>query len=408
MGESLGQVNFGRRLRRLRQARGLSQADLSGPEMSKPYLSRLESGTRKPTERARVYLAGRLGVPVSAFEEPEMPTLAEVVLSLLTYRADPETDHERLREAYENEPAADLALRWQALWLLSNRQDGSEGPYLDALLGLSEQLGQPGLHAQAMAKQARYLRAQGHLDKARKSAEKALESVEDEDVQPADIASILLALVSVETELGEFELADRHANQLEEVCHLLPRRLRAESLWTIASQRIYARRLVEGAEVLNQAMAELDAASDPLTWMRLRFAAAGLYLRTDPPALDTIRQHLDEAEPAVMILGGPHNTAEFLSLRARLAFLEGHFDEAQQLSHRVEQHSELLAYRDLMRHRALTAQLRLVQGDTSAQAELEDLAREGESRGNFELASEIWRSLAQIRPSSHGGTDQQS
>ncbi|MET8228406.1 helix-turn-helix transcriptional regulator, partial [Streptomyces sp. NPDC005301] len=45
----LRQPAFGRRLRGLRVARGLSQTALVGEGMSTGYLSRLESGARQPT-----------------------------------------------------------------------------------------------------------------------------------------------------------------------------------------------------------------------------------------------------------------------------------------------------------------------------------------------------------------------
>ncbi|WP_309051959.1 helix-turn-helix transcriptional regulator, partial [Streptomyces sp.] len=48
----LEQPAFGRRLKRLRRERGISQATLAGGGMSTGYLSRLESGARNPTERA--------------------------------------------------------------------------------------------------------------------------------------------------------------------------------------------------------------------------------------------------------------------------------------------------------------------------------------------------------------------
>ncbi|MGN5376796.1 helix-turn-helix domain-containing protein [Streptomyces lasalocidi] len=61
----LHQPAFGRRLRKLRQARGLSQTALAGDGMSTGYLSRLESGARQPTERAVAYLAVRLDLEPS-------------------------------------------------------------------------------------------------------------------------------------------------------------------------------------------------------------------------------------------------------------------------------------------------------------------------------------------------------
>jgi transcriptional regulator with XRE-family HTH domain len=54
--------SIGRRLRRLREERGLSQREISEPGVSYAYISRVEAGTRQPSEKALRKLAARLGV----------------------------------------------------------------------------------------------------------------------------------------------------------------------------------------------------------------------------------------------------------------------------------------------------------------------------------------------------------
>src|SRR5438477_3839837 len=53
---------IGRRLRRLRLERGLSQRELSGPGVSYAYISRIEAGTRQPSVKALRVLARKLRV----------------------------------------------------------------------------------------------------------------------------------------------------------------------------------------------------------------------------------------------------------------------------------------------------------------------------------------------------------
>ena len=53
---------FGRRLRRLREAAGLSQTALAGDDLHPSYISMLESGRRAPTPAALAVIARRLGV----------------------------------------------------------------------------------------------------------------------------------------------------------------------------------------------------------------------------------------------------------------------------------------------------------------------------------------------------------
>src|SRR5437667_4326663 len=59
----------GARIRRLRLSRGLSQRELSGPGVSFAHISRIESGSRKPSLKTLRYIAGRLGVDPAYLEE---------------------------------------------------------------------------------------------------------------------------------------------------------------------------------------------------------------------------------------------------------------------------------------------------------------------------------------------------
>jgi transcriptional regulator with XRE-family HTH domain len=54
--------SFGKRLRRLRVERGLSQRDLSGPGISYAYISRLEADARRASLSAVRKLAAQLAV----------------------------------------------------------------------------------------------------------------------------------------------------------------------------------------------------------------------------------------------------------------------------------------------------------------------------------------------------------
>jgi transcriptional regulator with XRE-family HTH domain len=60
---------LGRRLRDLRLAAGLTQAELAGDKFSHAYVSVLEAGRREPSRAALEYFAARLGVPVEKLSE---------------------------------------------------------------------------------------------------------------------------------------------------------------------------------------------------------------------------------------------------------------------------------------------------------------------------------------------------
>src|SRR5438874_13679853 len=54
--------SLGERVRRLRNARGLTQSELADMRVSKEYISQIETGKTRPTQHTVVWLADRLGV----------------------------------------------------------------------------------------------------------------------------------------------------------------------------------------------------------------------------------------------------------------------------------------------------------------------------------------------------------
>lgn len=57
-------ATLGNRIRAARAARGLSQADIAAPLITPAYLSRIESGDRRPSVTVLAHLAAHLGMPV--------------------------------------------------------------------------------------------------------------------------------------------------------------------------------------------------------------------------------------------------------------------------------------------------------------------------------------------------------
>ncbi|MFD3775849.1 helix-turn-helix domain-containing protein [Streptomyces sp. NPDC058612] len=171
----LEQPGFGKRLRQLRQQRGISQVSLSGTGMSAAYLSRLESGARRPTDRAVAYLAAQLSIPADTFEKdrPE-DSLAEVVALVA---ASPERDLDAgmgavLAESLRTAGEADDLTRWHALVQLARVHEKlgkfrAEREVLAELNGLGEKLGRAALLGRARLRLAFCERDLGHLEAAR-------------------------------------------------------------------------------------------------------------------------------------------------------------------------------------------------------------------------------------------------
>ncbi|MFE2647436.1 helix-turn-helix domain-containing protein [Streptomyces nigra] len=396
----LEQPYFGRQVKRLRLSRGLSQASLAGEGMSTGYLSRLESGERRPTERAAVYLAERLNVDLSSFEQGG-GSLSEAIASVTSAPAVVDSTGTLMR-AIDEDQYVDPAARWQALWLVSrtfNQQGDHEQELrcLTELVELSDSLKIAELQVRARVLHTRCLRALGDVSTARPVAAEALKLARGSELLAADVIAALMVLISVEAESGALDRAVGHCLELEE--EWLPQAAptqAAEALWTTAV--VHSRRGdFESAEAsLRKALDLLDRRSDLTLWLRLRAAATAVALQMKPPALDNARHWLREIRPAVKLIGTGAQMQEVRSLEAHLAFHEGRLDDARQLCEELLDSGELrLAFRDRVRLSALAGQLMILNGEYDRGIEtLQKMGQEAVAAKNVALAAQVWETLA--------------
>src|SRR5947209_4826312 len=112
-------TDVGQRLRRARQEKGLSLAQLGGTELTRGFLSAVETGRSSISLKALSLVAHRLGLPVSYFTD-DRPVLSVPVV--------PTVDHAKAALAYSLYLRAlgktDEALDY-ALWAAQSCIDGS-------------------------------------------------------------------------------------------------------------------------------------------------------------------------------------------------------------------------------------------------------------------------------------------
>lgn len=80
MNRATKQESIGKRLKRLRLERNLSQRDLSGPGVSYAYISRIEAGARSPSVKALRKLAAKLEVTPEYLETGRTETLTDELI----------------------------------------------------------------------------------------------------------------------------------------------------------------------------------------------------------------------------------------------------------------------------------------------------------------------------------------
>lgn len=399
--QTLPQPYFGIRLRTIRQNRGISQAQLTGPGMSAAYLSRLESGSRPPTDRAVAYLCDKLDLPLSSFQAEPTDRTAET-LAMVVSGSDAEDATRMLLDTVQQGVPTHPALRWQSLWMLAENQRKSgarqdQQRTLQSLTELSDQIEHPHLQVRARVQLARCQRTTGDVPAAHRMATEAYALATEHQLSRSDLTRTLLVLISVEAETGQAGRGPRphrpgaparrrtpghpaRRDVLDGRQHPDPpgparRGRRPAGTGHGPAGRFYNEELV--------------------LWMRLRLAAASLYLRMDPRRTDQAERRLREAAPAVELLNLPVHQQEFLTLRAHLAFHQDDHPAALELCERLGDHPEHLSFRDRVRHLMLRSQLRILNGERDAAIrELEQLAQQAQEAANIDLASEVWRSLA--------------
>ncbi|MEW9515374.1 helix-turn-helix domain-containing protein [Streptomyces tubercidicus] len=401
----LEQPTFGKRLRQLRQHRGVSQVGLTGPGMSAAYLSRLESGNRRPTDRAVAYLAERLGVPIEAFAddrpEDQLTDLVAAVAATPERYLDTETAG-LLIESLDAANGADPLTRWHALTQLARVHEvlgdfRKEHEALVRLTALSEEMGRAALHARARLRLARCARELGDAKSARDAVVEVLTLRDERRVRipTTELVRSELLLVSVHAELGDFAEAARLA---DEVCRSLrgtTGALAAEAFWSDATVAARQGNHARAMERLLEAMDAIDSRDDLKLWIRLRMAAASISLEAAPPRLAEAASFLTEAKPALKLIGTPRHEQELLFLQAKLAFHQGSPDRAAALLTAGEDGRQLLAYRDQIRFDVLRGLLALRAGDRDALRHLREIATRVQSGNMPDLAAEVWRTVAE-------------
>jgi transcriptional regulator with XRE-family HTH domain len=402
----LQQPAFGRRLRKLRLARGLSQSALAGEGMSTGYLSRLESGARQPTQRAATYLADRLGLDIADFEETPGASLAHALSLAASNGSDEALD--TLREALAAEGQEAPVLRWQALWQLAGQRrvqgdHTGEQEYLQELVRLGDEVGMAELRVRGLTRLARCLRSLGEIPAALDAAERAHLLARGGELGVEDRAAVLLALVSVAAEAGRMPEARAHADELAALVEGRSDALWAEALWTAAAVRMRQGDYAAAQQYLEQALERFASNEDLVLWLRLRLAAGRLHLQKIPADPEAAQRCVTAAESALAFVGTSGLRQELTALKADLAFLTSRYDDARVLLGELALEEPRMTYRDRVRLDILRHQLRILSGDDSGVQGLRGLAEQAQADANIDLAAEIWRILAEALAQSQRG-----
>lgn len=331
---------IGKRLRRLRLERGLSQREISGPGVSYAYVSRIEAGYRDPSEKAIRLLARKLGVSKEHLATgQELPTAreldsrvtdAELALRLNPTAASIEDFRALLRDARDEGDALVLLRCRIGLGLALAHQ----GQYAAAVHHLELAIEAPAVtplsHPDAFATLGRAYASAGDLPKAVELFERCLALLRlrapEEHGPIVRFASYLSCALS---DSGDFKraravLLDVSAEED------LDDRGRANVYWSLARNESMAGDGLAALTHMKRALTILEASEDRLEIARGHLTYAEILLLDGEP--EEAARHLTKAE---RYFGAGADASDYGLLRmhqSREALLRGRPQEAIDLA----------------------------------------------------------------------------
>ncbi|HET7901824.1 MAG TPA: helix-turn-helix transcriptional regulator [Candidatus Nanopelagicales bacterium] len=411
-------TRFGIRLRRLREAAGLSQVALAGDDLHPSYISLLESGRRAPTPAAIEIIARRLGVPAddlsgASRRDLEGPVaLAESALGL-----------GRPQEALDllDPWAGDLAsepLSGSPLLMRAARARATAlerfGRLQDAIV-LLERIADAFDASPASPERldvlvalVRCYRNAGDLDRAIDVGERErsrLQSVLSGRLHTH--AALVSTLASAYSERGDLVRSATLLDDLiEETSVHGTLEEQASAYWNAAITATERGNAREGLQLAEQAATLLSVGSNLRARARVQVTKAWVLLAQDPPRASEARTLIRAALPDLRQHDGEYILAEAETELARCEVLLGRPDVARR--HAQSALRRLAGDQNVERARALAAlgSALLQAGDAQAgQTALDEAAVSLEGVQASRQAAVVWRQLADVHKAA-GDIDQ--
>ena len=378
--QSVSLTELGARIKAARLAAGMTQTQLGAPEVTVSYVSRIESGRRRPDPRVLDAFAGRLGVPVEALlagppvadEQESRLSVDFVALALeLGDAADALSQAERLL-ADRDVPATFAErlqlLRGRALEMLG-RLDEAVQAYEELLAAYPA--GEFALGCGIAL--SRCYREWGDLGRAISVGEKLLATVADRGLAGGDEAiQLTVTVAAAYHERGDVGHAVRLCRQAIAVAEESGSpRSRAAAYWNASMMELQAGEVNGAVALASKALALLGGYADARNLARLRSQLGIMQMQLDPPELDDAVANLSAAaqQMALSDAGQIDQLRNDLAL-AEAALMTGDVVRARDMAagvfEQVPPDAPLLA----ADARTLQGQAAAAAGDVTAAAEL--------------------------------------
>ncbi|WP_182481606.1 helix-turn-helix domain-containing protein [Nocardioides immobilis] len=298
-------TELGPRVRAARLARGWTQAELAGDEISVGYVSRIESGARRPSLAVLTYLASRLDTPVeqllqgvTASEYDEIRLGLDYAELALEHGEAVDAERQAREQLARAEEASLAKLAHRGRYLLARALEtlgDLEGAITELETLASETSGL--LLIRTGIALSRCYREAGDLALAIETGERIEAEVSASGFETTDEAVQLTATVAAaHTERGDLHRAARIcAEAVRRAEELATPRARAGAYWNASI--VYAKRgdVETALPLAARALALLSEGQDARNLARLRVQLGELQLQLDPPDVATAFENLARA-----------------------------------------------------------------------------------------------------------------
>ncbi|WP_080636960.1 helix-turn-helix domain-containing protein [Salinispora vitiensis] len=404
------QPAFGLRLREVRRARGLSQAQVAGDHMSPSYVSLVESGRRTPNADVARAIANVLGVPLSELlETPESgarsPHRIELISRLLAARSaraggDHRVAADQLRSLVAASASADNEdIMWEARWELAEAlrlsdQTTERGELLTELLNDPLTVDSALLHTQVATALAEVARQNAALRESTRLAERAVAAAEHLDATQPERVRAQLQLVITYLYIGEWEQGRKVAYDLLQIVDDVPLRLLRGLVHWVAGAAAFLTAPEtpdQTRDLFCRAVDLILPETDLRLWAQLCRATAAQHAAIGDHA--EAKHSLQRARQSAELLTTEVDRTRLTAVEAMVALSSGDLDVAAEAAARLlPEQIDRLGVQDQAKVLMVVARVARSTGDDAlAERSYQNAASRYEACGAYRFATRSWR-----------------
>lgn len=399
---------LGARIRALRNERGLTQGELAGNHLSTGYVSRIESGGRRPTMKVLIELADRLGtttrqllngIESSSYDEVRLGLdYAEIALE----SGDAAEAESHAGQALAAAEAAQLTSFVERGRYLLGRALESRGAYDDAIARFEQVVasstGLPRLEAGIAL--SRCLRDSGDLTLAIEAGEQVEAAIAATPLAATDEAvQLSVTIAAAYAERGDLSRATRRCTEAIATAEgLSSPRARASAYWNASIVEATKGRTSAAAPLAARALALLSEGRDERNLARLRLQVGRLLLQADPPEVATAIDHALRARADLESTSATAVDLAFCDVTlAQAHLLTGDPGAARELAERCLEQAPAAAALPRVEATIVLGQVAASEGDAvTARASYQSAAQLLSAVGADRSAAQVWYELAEL------------